>query len=97
MCRSKVRKRLALDLLNNEELNQKEVALRLGVSEKTINDYVKRWRQMDSEKRETIYALRVELKAMTLDVRANINQIESLTNSILKLETELYLKRSFYI
>ena len=97
MCKSKVRKRLALDLLNNEELNQKEVALRLGVSEKTINDYVKRWRQMDSEKRETIYALRVELKAMTLDVRVNINQIESLTNSILKLETELYLKRSFYI
>lgn len=97
MCKSKVRKRLALDLLNNEELNQKEVALRLGVSEKTINDYVKRWRQMDSEKRETIYALRKELKAMTLDVRLNINQIESLTNSILKLETELYLKRSFYI
>ena len=52
---------------------------------------------MDSEKSETIYALRVELKAMTLDVRVNINQIESLTNSILKLETELYLKRSFYI
>lgn len=97
MCRSKVRKRLALDLLNNEELNQKEVALRVGVTIKTVSDWVKRWEQLDSEKRETIHALRKELKAMTLDVRANINQIESLTNSILKLETELYLKRSFYI
>lgn len=97
MSKSKVRKRLALDLLNNEELNQKEVALRVGVTIKTVSDWVKRWEQLDSEKRETIHALRKELKAMTLDVRANINQIESLTNSILKLETELYLKRSFYI
>ncbi len=97
MSKNKVRKRLALDLLNNEELNQKEVALRVGVTIKTVSDWVKRWEQLDSEKRETIHALRKELKAMTLDVRANINQIESLTNSILKLETELYLKRSFYI
>ena len=57
MCKSKVRKRLALDLLNNEELNQKEVALRLGVSEKTINDYVKRWRQMDSEKETSRFTI----------------------------------------
>ena len=97
MSKNKVRKRLALDLLNNEELNQKEVALRVGVTIKTVSDWVKRWEQLDSEKRETIHALRKELKAMTLDVRANINQIDSLTNSILKLETELYLKPSFYI
>lgn len=93
----RIERKHALDLLNNEGLNQKEVALRIGICEKTIGDWVKRWEKMDSEKRETIYALRVELKAMTLDVRVNINQIESLTNSILKLEAELYLKRSFYI
>ena len=93
----RIERKHALDLLNNEGLNQKEVALRVGTCEKTIGEWVKRWEQMDSEKRETIYALRKELKAMTLDVRVNINQIESLTNSILKLETELYLKRSFYI
>lgn len=93
----RIERKHALDLLNNERLNQKEVALRIGVSEKTIGEWVKRWEQLDSEKRETIYALRKELKVMTLDVKTNINQIESLTNSILKLETELYLKRSFYI
>ncbi|MCJ1808891.1 helix-turn-helix domain-containing protein [Flavobacterium covae] len=97
MSKNKVRKRLALDLLNNEELTQKEVALRVGVTQKTVSDWVKRWELLDSEKRETITQLRKGLKSMSMDVRTKTNEIESLTNSILKLETELYLKPSFYI
>lgn len=97
MSKDKKRKRFALDLLNNEELTQKEVALRVGVTQKTVSDWVKRWELLDSEKRETITQLRKGLKSMSMDVRTKPNEIESLTNSILKLETELYLKRSFYI
>ena len=97
MGKEKVTKMLVLDLLNNDFLTQKQASIKVGVTQKTVSQWVKRWEELDSEKRATILALRKELKAMSLDVRSKINEIESLTNSILKLESELYLKRHFYV
>jgi hypothetical protein len=90
------KKAFVLSLLNDEELNQKEASIKAKVSQKTVCIWVKEWKLKDHEKRETIAILRIKLRELSNSPKLRVSELEKLTDIILKLESELYLKRGFY-
>lgn len=81
--------------LINQGYNQKEVSLKLEVTEKTIGTWVKKWKELDGPKKDTILKLRQKLNNIALDCFTTTSEIKEIVDSIVKLEGELIIQSIF--
>lgn len=86
----------ALELYINSNLNQKEIALKLGITEKTISKWLKDLKEKKKSNVDNIKLLNNKLNNLLNDENASLEDIKNITKSISDLENiwfNNYLKK----
>lgn len=76
----------ALNLYTNSNLNQKEIALKLGITEKTISKWLKDLKEKKKSNIDNIKLLNDKLNKLLNDENSNLDDIKNITKSISDLE-----------
>lgn len=85
--------KLKTEVLNllNSGLNAKEVFTKTGVTEKTISKWVKKWLEIDKPKKDILTDLWKKMQEQSKAEKLNDTEIKQITQSIQKLQGELFI------
>jgi predicted transcriptional regulator len=85
-------KKKALQLINQGH-SQKDIAIKLNVSEKTVGKWAAEWRYIDNQKNESIKNLTIRLNELSLNKDSKISDIKDLVLCIKELENGVFVNK----
>ncbi len=78
--------------LYSEGLNQKEIAFKIGLTEKTVGNWLKNVKQSEASNSERLVELENKLKELLQDKSSSTADIKNITIAIKQLESRWFNK-----